>query len=86
MIPSGIRSLFRRKDDTNQSIREGLKETDVAYLHIVTNPNFDPGFDNDVRLLERGRLNGMMHFLYKTMHHLPGSIFDSGHITTFRAT
>jgi hypothetical protein len=80
VIPCGIRSLFRRKNNTIENIPkagQGLQEMDVAYLPIVTNPNFDPAFSNDVRLIERGSLHGVMHFLRKNMRHLPISIFDS---------
>ncbi|CAG8353997.1 unnamed protein product [Penicillium salamii] len=80
VVFSGIRSLFQRKDDINRNIPDelqGLEEMNTSYFPIVTNPNFDPSFENDVRLPARGLLHGLVHFLHKNIYHLPRSIFDS---------
>ncbi|PLB38055.1 uncharacterized protein BDW47DRAFT_117566 [Aspergillus candidus] len=43
---------------------------------VPFNPNFDPPFRNDVRLVERGFLKGMMHFVNKNTDNLSRSIVD----------
>ncbi|CAI7626322.1 unnamed protein product [Penicillium bialowiezense] len=80
VISSGIRSLFRKSDIVNAVVpgeNRGLEEMDASYFPIVTNPNFDPCFGNDVRLPEHSRLQGAIDFFDKNIHHLPRSIFDS---------
>lgn len=42
----------------------------------IPNPNFDPPFMNDVRLVERGFFKGIMHFVNKNTDNLSRSIFD----------
>ena len=79
VIFSGIRSLFRRTEDVNGAVPEksGLEEIDPSLFPIVTNPNFDPCFGNDVRLPKHRRFQRAMHFLQKNIYHLPSSIFHS---------
>ncbi|CAG8099361.1 unnamed protein product [Penicillium salamii] len=80
VVFSGIRSLFQKKDAMKETIPDelqGLEEMDTSYFPTVTNPNFDPSFENDVRLPARGLLHDVGHFLHKNIHHLPRSIFDS---------
>ncbi|OQE41252.1 hypothetical protein PENCOP_c005G08915 [Penicillium coprophilum] len=47
-----------------------------AFKPAPSNPNFDPPFMNDVRLVDRGFLNGIMHFVNKNTDNLSRSIFD----------
>ncbi|CAG8117472.1 unnamed protein product [Penicillium olsonii] len=80
VISSGIRSLFRKSDDSKGTVAkksQGLEEMEDSYFPIVTNPNFDPSFGNDVRLLKSSRFLDTVQFFHKNMNHLPRSIFDS---------
>ncbi|KAJ5362345.1 hypothetical protein N7541_003189 [Penicillium brevicompactum] len=80
VIFSGIRSLFRRTEDVNGAVPDksgGLEEMDHSLFPIVTNPNFDPCFGNDVRLPKHRRLQRALRFLQKNIYHLPSAIFDS---------
>lgn len=79
IIPTGIMSSMPKKDlppeDTlaGEEVSLGL---DPTYKPVAPHPNFDPPFRNDVRLVERGFLKGMMHFVNKNTDHLSRSIFD----------
>lgn len=79
VICSGIRSVFRRTNDDTENLPEMYRELDdldATCYPIVTNPNFDPVFENDVRLSERGHLHSALHFFDKNRHNLPGSLWS----------
>ncbi|PWY91872.1 hypothetical protein BO94DRAFT_617518 [Aspergillus sclerotioniger CBS 115572] len=70
VIPTGIRGLFRRKEDpTSIDTTNGIPDT-------ATDALFDPPFVNDVHLVERDRINGIMHFIQKNHQHLVRSIYE----------
>lgn len=47
-----------------------------AYKPVTPSPNFDPPFRNDIRLVQRGFLKGVMHFVNKNTDNLSRSVFD----------
>jgi hypothetical protein len=49
---------------------------ETPFKPTTSNPNFDPPFMNDVRLVERGFLKGIMHFVNKNENNLTRSIID----------
>lgn len=79
VIPTGIMGSIPRKDVPAEDKLAGEQESlglDPTYKPVAPNPNFDPPFKNDVRLVERGFLKGMMHFVNKNTDNLSRSIFD----------
>lgn len=79
IIPTGIMSSMPKKDLPSEDQLAGEKVSlglDPTYKPVTPHPNFDPPFRNDVRLVERGFLKGMMHFVNKNTDHLSRSIFD----------
>lgn len=79
VIPTGASGSIPKKgpafDETlaGEEDRLGLKPPANP---VALNPNFDPPFRNDVRLVERGFLKGMMHFVNKNTDNLSRSIVD----------
>lgn len=72
-------SSMPKKDvpaEDNLASEEVSLGLDPTYKPVTPHPNFDPPFRNDVRLVERGFLKGMMHFVNKNTDHLSRSIFD----------
>ena len=79
VIPTGIMGSIPRKDVAPEDQLAGEQESlglEPAYKPITPNPNFDPPFRNDVRLVQRGFLKGVMHFVNKNTENLSRSIFD----------
>lgn len=79
VIPTGTSGLIPRKDPAAEDKLAGEQESlglEPAFTSVASNPNFDPPFKNDVRLVERGFLKGMMHFVNKNTDNLSRSIFD----------
>lgn len=79
VIPTGIMGSIPRKDVAPEDQLAGEQESiglEPAYRPITPNPNFDPPFRNDVRLVQRGFLQGVMHFVNKNTENLSRSIFD----------
>jgi hypothetical protein len=68
-----------RKDVAPEDQLAGEQEflgLEPAYKSVTPSPNFDPPFRNDVRLVKRGFLKGVMHFVNKNTDNLSRSIFD----------
>ncbi|KAJ5368389.1 uncharacterized protein N7496_008149 [Penicillium cataractarum] len=79
VIPTGIMGSVPRKDVAPEDQLAGEQESlglEPAYKPVTPNPNFDPPFRNDVRLVQRGFLKGVMHFVNKNTDNLSRSIFD----------
>jgi hypothetical protein len=79
VIPTGIMGSVPRKDVALEDQLAGEQEflgLEPAYKPVTPNPNFDPPFRNDVRLVQRGFLKGVMHFVNKNTDNLSRSIFD----------
>lgn len=79
VIPTGIMGSVPRKDVVPEDQLAGEQESlglEPAYKPVTPNPNFDPPFRNDVRLIQRGFLKGIMHFVNKNTDNLSRSIFD----------
>ncbi|CEJ59349.1 hypothetical protein PMG11_07977 [Penicillium brasilianum] len=79
VIPTGIMGSVPRKDVAPEDQLAGEQESlglEPAYKPATANPNFDPPFRNDVRLVQRGFLKGVMHFVNKNTDNLSRSIFD----------
>ncbi|KAJ5081499.1 hypothetical protein NUU61_009763 [Penicillium alfredii] len=78
VIPTGIGASIPRKDipaeDKLAGEQDSLGMTPV--YNPASNPNFDPPFQNDVRLVDRGFFKGMMHFVNKNVDNLSGSILN----------
>jgi len=68
-----------RKDVTAEDELAGEQQSlgmDPAYKPLARNPNFDPPFRNDHRLVQRGFFKGLMHFVNKNTDSLSKSIYD----------
>ncbi|KAJ5669619.1 hypothetical protein N7462_010689 [Penicillium macrosclerotiorum] len=79
VIPTGITSSIPKKDIAAEDQLAGEQESlglTPAYKAATPSPNFDPPFRNDVRIVERGFLKGIMHFVNKNTDNLSRSIFD----------
>ncbi|KAJ5176201.1 uncharacterized protein N7482_002078 [Penicillium canariense] len=79
VIPTGIMGSVPKKDIAVEDQLAGEQESlglEPAYKPVTTNPNFDPPFMNDVRLIQRGFVKGVMHFVNKNADNLSRSIFD----------
>lgn len=79
VIPTGIMGSIPRKDVAPEDQLASEQESiglEPAYRRITPNPNFDPPFRNDVRLVQRGFLEGVMHFVNKNTENLSRSIFN----------
>jgi hypothetical protein len=79
VIPTGIMGSVPRKDVAPEDQLADEQESlglEPAYKPVTPSPNFDPPFRNDVRLVQRGFLKGVMHFVNKNTDNLSRSIFD----------
>lgn len=79
VIPTGLMSSMPRKEVSAEDELAEEQESlglDPAYKPTAPNPNFDPPFKNDVRLVDRGFFKGMMHFVNKNTDNLSRSIFN----------
>ncbi|KAJ5808079.1 hypothetical protein N7474_009348 [Penicillium riverlandense] len=79
VIPTGLMGSVPRKDVPAEDELAEEQESlglDPAYKPVAPNPNFDPPFKNDVRLVDRGFFKGMMHFVNKNTDNLSKSIFN----------
>ncbi|KAF3389582.1 hypothetical protein F1880_003213 [Penicillium rolfsii] len=79
VIPTGIMGSVPRKDLAPEVQLAGEQELlglEPAYKPVTPSPNFDPPFRNDVRLVQRGFLKGVMHFVNKNADNLSRSILD----------
>ncbi|KAJ5284855.1 hypothetical protein N7524_000161 [Penicillium chrysogenum] len=79
VIATGTMGLIPKKDpedEENLATEQESLDLGSAFKPAPFNPNFDPPFMNDVRLVDRGFLNGMMHFVNKNTDNLSRSIFN----------
>ncbi|KAJ5826632.1 hypothetical protein N7447_003395 [Penicillium robsamsonii] len=79
VIPTGTMGSMPRKDPAAEDKLAGEQESlglNPAFKPAPSNPNFDPPFMNDVHLVDRGFLKGIMHFVNKNTDNLSRSIFD----------
>ncbi|KAF7519011.1 hypothetical protein PCG10_010378 [Penicillium crustosum] len=63
-------------DEENHAAEQESLVLEAAFKPAPFNPNFDPPFMNDVRLVDRGFLDGIMHFVNKNTDNLSRSIFE----------
>ncbi|PYH78087.1 hypothetical protein BO82DRAFT_292152 [Aspergillus uvarum CBS 121591] len=79
VIPTGLRGLWQPKQDAAAIVQQDATLSDIdlcaATAAASAGPRFDPPFANDVHLVERDRIDGMLHFVHKNHHHLPRSIY-----------
>ncbi|RAH81800.1 hypothetical protein BO86DRAFT_362386 [Aspergillus japonicus CBS 114.51] len=79
VIPTGLRGLWQPKQDAAEIVQQDATLSDidlcVATAAASAGPRFDPPFANDVHLVERDRIDGMLHFVHKNHHHLSRSIY-----------
>ncbi|RAL14292.1 uncharacterized protein BO97DRAFT_314907, partial [Aspergillus homomorphus CBS 101889] len=84
VIPTGIRAMLphRTQDDdatATIAVKDPPAPGDCVYAAaaLTAGPLFDPPFANDVHLVERDRIHGIIHFVRKNHHHnLPRSIYE----------
>lgn len=79
VIATGTMSLIPQKDAADEEKLAREQESlglEPAFKSAHFSPNFDPPFKNDVRLVDRGFLSGVLHFVNKNTDHLSRSIFD----------
>ncbi|CAI7599828.1 unnamed protein product [Penicillium glandicola] len=79
VIPTGTMGSMPKKDPAAEEKLAREQESmglEPAFKPAPSNPNFDPPFMNDVRLVDRGFLKGIMHFVNKNTDNLSRSIFD----------
>lgn len=79
VIATGTMGLIPKKDPADEENLAREQESlglEPAFKPASFNPNFDPPFMNDVRLVDRGFLKGIMHFVNKNTDNLSRSIFD----------
>ncbi|CAG7981978.1 unnamed protein product [Penicillium salamii] len=78
VVPTGTLGSMPKKGPATEELA-GAQESlglDTPFKPATSNPNFDPPFMNDVRLVERGFLKGIMHFVNKNENNLTRSIID----------
>lgn len=78
VVPTGTMGSMPKKGPATEELA-GAQESlgmDTPFKPATSNPNFDPPFMNDVRLVERGFLKGVMHFVNKHENNLTRSIID----------
>lgn len=78
VIPTGIGSLFQKKGNTVEAnVAESLDSLALDTTALVNkNPNFDPPFRNDVRLVKRDTVDSIRHFFNKNTDRLSQSLVD----------
>ncbi|KAJ5953336.1 hypothetical protein N7454_000232 [Penicillium verhagenii] len=78
VIPTGIGSLFQKKDKPAEGdLAESFESLAMDTNKLVnTNPNFDPPFRNDVRLVKRDALGSIKHFFNKNTDRISRSLVD----------
>lgn len=78
VIPTGIGSLFQKKGNTVEAnVAESLESLALDTTTLVNdNPNFDPPFKNDVRLVKRDTVDSIKHFFDKNTDRLSRSLVD----------
>ncbi|KAJ5207638.1 hypothetical protein N7449_002017 [Penicillium cf. viridicatum] len=79
VIATGTMGLIPKRDPADEEKLAAEQESLVlesAFKPAPFNPNFDPPFMNDVRLVDRGFLDGIMHFVNKNTDNLSRSIFE----------
>ncbi|KAK9853747.1 hypothetical protein MYU51_005179 [Penicillium brevicompactum] len=78
VVPTGTMGSMPKKAPATEELA-GAQESlgmETPFKPATSNPNFDPPFMNDVRLVERGFLKGIMHFVNKNENNLTRSIID----------
>lgn len=78
VIPTGIGSLFQKKGNAVEAnVAESLESLALDTSTLVNdNPNFDPPFKNDVRLVKRDTVDSIKHFFDKNTDRLSRSLVD----------
>ncbi|CAI7619554.1 unnamed protein product [Penicillium palitans] len=79
VIATGTMGLLPKRDPADEEKLPAERESlvlEAAFKPAPFNPNFDPPFMNDVRLVDRGFLDGIMHFVNKNTDNLSRSIFE----------
>ncbi|KAJ5614954.1 hypothetical protein N7537_000068 [Penicillium hordei] len=79
VIATGTMGLIPKRDPADEEKLAAEQEPLVlepALKPAPFNPNFDPPFMNDVRLVDRGFLDGIIHFVNKNTDNLSRSIFE----------
>ncbi|CAG7935797.1 unnamed protein product [Penicillium nalgiovense] len=79
VIATGTMGLIPKKDPEDEdklATEQESLDLDSGFKPAPFKPNFDPPFMNDVRLVDRGFLKGMMHFVNKNTDNLSRSIFN----------
>ncbi|KAJ5488392.1 hypothetical protein N7453_011846 [Penicillium expansum] len=79
VIATGTIGLIPKKDPADEE-KIATEQESLGLEPVLKpapfNPNFDPPFMNDVRLVDRGFLKGIMHFVNKNADNLSRSIVD----------
>ncbi|RAH40488.1 uncharacterized protein BO95DRAFT_508968, partial [Aspergillus brunneoviolaceus CBS 621.78] len=82
VIPTGLRGLWQPKQPDTAAAETGQQDATLSDIDLCAataaasaGPRFDPPFANDVHLVERDRIDGMLHFVHKNHHDLPRSIY-----------
>lgn len=78
VIPTGIGSSMPKKNTTTEDKLADQQESIglEPAIHSAPSPNFNQPWKNDVRLVDRGFLKGVVHFVNKNTENLSRSIFD----------
>ncbi|CAG7938039.1 unnamed protein product [Penicillium nalgiovense] len=77
VISTGIQGLLHRKEDDVAAVRPDLwQDGQGAYAAVIHDSLFDPPFANDIHLIQRDRIEGMMHFVQKHNHNLLRSTYE----------
>ena len=79
VIATGTMGLIPKKDledEEKLATEQESLDLESAFKPAPFNPNFDPPFMNDVRLVDRGFLKGMMHFVNKNTDNLSRAVFN----------
>ncbi|PWY68435.1 hypothetical protein BO70DRAFT_323286 [Aspergillus heteromorphus CBS 117.55] len=79
IIKTSISGLFQKRDPMAQAKpdeEQVSSEVDSEPLSQIDDPYYDPPFTNDVHLIERGRIHGIIHFLTKNADNLSRSILE----------
>jgi hypothetical protein len=79
VVPTGTSGSMPKKGPAAEDKLAGAQESlglETPFKPASSNPNFDPPFMNDVRLVDRGFFKGIMHFVNKNENNLTRSIID----------
>ncbi|PYH96611.1 hypothetical protein BO71DRAFT_348716 [Aspergillus ellipticus CBS 707.79] len=79
IIQTSIGGLFQKKQPVPKAEpdeEQASPETNADFFPENNDPYYDPPFSNDVHLIERGRIHGIIHFFEKNINNLSQSILE----------